>query len=243
MVRRNAAMVVREVCKHTPELAQLVVATGGVAALVDNVRETCGNERLPGVMALGYIAAFSETLALTVIASEGLPPLLNAFTTEVEDHIRSASAWSLGQIGRHSPNHAKAVAELEVLPPLVGGFVSKHSSEDLQSKCKKAVKGICDRLTFFPALNSLLQGPPLPEGILKYVLIQIAKVIPHDQEAKTLFVTSGSFGKMQEMAVESSSEIKSLVDSVNSAYPIEIVHYYSPGYSEILLQKLAGGKF
>lgn len=48
MVRRNAAMVVREVCKHTPELAQLVVATGGVAALVDNVRETCGNERLPG---------------------------------------------------------------------------------------------------------------------------------------------------------------------------------------------------
>lgn len=109
------------------------------------------------MMALGYIAAFSETLALTVIASEGLPPLLNAFTTEVEDHIRSASAWSLGQIGRHSPNHAKAVAELEVLPPLVGGFVSKHSSEDLQSKCKKAVKGICDRLTFFPALNSLLQ--------------------------------------------------------------------------------------
>lgn len=48
MVRRNAAIVVREVCKHTIELAQLVVATGGVAALVDNIRETSGNERLPG---------------------------------------------------------------------------------------------------------------------------------------------------------------------------------------------------
>lgn len=92
-------------------------------------------------------------------------------------------------------------------------------------------------------VHGLPQGPPLPEGILKYVLSQIAKVVPHDQDAKTLFVTSGSFAKMQEIAVEAGSEIKELIDSVNSAYPIEIVHYYSPGYSEILLQKLTSGKF
>lgn len=112
---------------------------------------------LAGVMALGYIAAFSETLALTVIASEGIPPLLDALVTEIEDHIKSASAWSLGQIGRHSPNHAKAVAEKDVLPALVNGFISKTSSEDLQTKCKKAIKGICDRLTHFPALDSIMQ--------------------------------------------------------------------------------------
>jgi hypothetical protein len=112
-------------------------------------------------MALGYIAAFSETLALTVIALEGLSPLLDALTTEVEDHIKSASAWSLGQIGRHTPNHAKAVAEKNVLHALVSGFISKSSSEDLQTKCKKAIKGICDRLTFFPALDSLMQVRPI----------------------------------------------------------------------------------
>ncbi|KAG0573116.1 hypothetical protein KC19_VG150400 [Ceratodon purpureus] len=194
-------------------------------------------------MAIGYIAAFSETLALTIIASEGVPPLLDALNTEIEDHIKSASAWSLGQIGRHTPNHAKALAESNVLPALVSGFISKSSSEDLQTKCKKAIKGICDRLTFFPALDKLMQGPPLPEGILKYILAQIGKVVPHDQDAKTLFVTSGSFAKMQEIAVEASSEIKEIIDNVNSAYPIEIVHYYSPGYSEILLQKLTSGKF
>jgi len=110
-----------------------------------------------GVMALGYIAAFSETLALIIIASEGLPPLLNALTIEVEDHIKSASAWSLGQIGRHTPNHAKAVAEKNVLSALVNAFISKSSSEDLQTKCKNAIKGICDRLTFFPALDSIMQ--------------------------------------------------------------------------------------
>lgn len=34
-----------------------------------------GNAKLPGIMAVGYIAAFSETLALAVIVSKGVPPL------------------------------------------------------------------------------------------------------------------------------------------------------------------------
>mgnify|MGYP002776954808 CR=1 FL=1 len=41
-VRRNAAIVVREVCKHNVLLAQVVVSNGGAAA------DTCGSERLPG---------------------------------------------------------------------------------------------------------------------------------------------------------------------------------------------------
>ena len=57
-VKKHAATVVREIAKHTPELAQLVVGNGGVGALVDYVSESSGNNRLPGIMALGYIAAF-----------------------------------------------------------------------------------------------------------------------------------------------------------------------------------------
>lgn len=64
-----------QVAKHTPELAQLVVGAGGVGALVDYVAATKGNTRLPGIMALGYIAAFSETLGLAVIAEKGLVSL------------------------------------------------------------------------------------------------------------------------------------------------------------------------
>lgn len=53
-----------------------MVGNGGVASLVDYVAEASGNNRLPGIMALGYIAAFSETLALSVIAEKALPPLV-----------------------------------------------------------------------------------------------------------------------------------------------------------------------
>ena len=107
-VRKHSATLIREISKHSPELAQLVVNAGGAAALVDYVNESKGNASLPAIMTLGYIAAFSETLALAVIVSKGVQPLASALVTEPEDHIKAAAAWSLGQIGRHSPEHAKA---------------------------------------------------------------------------------------------------------------------------------------
>ena len=49
-VRRNTAIVVREVCKHTLELAQLVLSDGAAAAaIVENVTDTRGSERLPSM--------------------------------------------------------------------------------------------------------------------------------------------------------------------------------------------------
>jgi len=62
-VRKNAASCIREVVKHTPELAKLVVHSGGAQSIVDYICETKGNARLPGIMTLGYIAAFDDSLA------------------------------------------------------------------------------------------------------------------------------------------------------------------------------------
>ena len=39
-------------------------------------------------MTLGYIAAFSETLALSVIVAKGVPPLAQALVSETEEHIK-----------------------------------------------------------------------------------------------------------------------------------------------------------
>jgi hypothetical protein len=64
------------------------VNSGGVAAIVDYVSTSSGSARLPGVMALGYIAAFSETLALSVIVAKGVTPLAKALETETEEHIK-----------------------------------------------------------------------------------------------------------------------------------------------------------
>jgi hypothetical protein len=50
-VRRASSIVIREVCKHTAELARVAMSGGGGAAIVENIAETRGSERLPGTYA------------------------------------------------------------------------------------------------------------------------------------------------------------------------------------------------
>jgi len=238
-VRKHAATAIREVAKHTPELAQLIVSNGGVGALVDYVNESEGNNRLPGTMALGYIAAFSETLATAVITSKGVGPLYTALVEEPEDHIKSASAWSLGQIGRHTPDHAKAVADAGVLSKLIAVQSLETSSEDLKTKCTRALKFVVEKLTDLKALDNCLQEKDLPEEIVKTVLSQISKVLPNDATGRHDFVTSGGLAAVQALEASSGSAIKEYVDVIKSCYPEEIVQYYSPGYATQLLDKLA----
>mmetsp|Transcript_33061 Transcript_33061/g.67674 ORF Transcript_33061/g.67674 Transcript_33061/m.67674 type:complete len:465 (+) Transcript_33061:70-1464(+) len=234
-VRKNAATCIREIARHTPDLAKLIVNAGGVAAMVDYITEARGNNRLPGIMTLGYIAAFSETLALAVVVSKGIPPLKDALINEPEDHLKAASAWSLGQIGRHSPDHARALAEADVLRRLLAVYLHQDSSEDLRTKAKRALKSVIQKCTHLPALEPLLEAPP---NILKYVVQQFAKVLPSDLNARKSFVQSGGLQKIQEVKAEVGSKLHDYIEEINMLYPPEIVQYYSPNYAETLLKKM-----
>lgn len=145
----------------------MIVHSGGAAAIVDYISESKGNARLPGIMTLGYISAIDDALAMAVIVSKGIAPLKDALINEPEDHLKAASAWSLGQIGRHSPDHAKHLAEADVPSRLLAVYVMPESSKDLKDKAKKALKNIIQMCTYLPALEPLLQMAPTK--ILTYV--------------------------------------------------------------------------
>jgi len=236
MVRKNAAMCIREVAKHTPELAKLIVNAGGAAALVDYISEAQGNNKLPGIMALGYISAFSETLALAVIVSKGVAPLKDALVSEPEDHIKAACAWTLGQIGRHTPDHARALAEGDVLRHLLACMVHEESSEDLKTKAKRALKAVLAKCTHLQALQPLLRDSPVK--VQKYVLRQFAQLLPHDVEARRSFVQSGGLQFLQELNETVGGKLTEFIVQINNCYPPEVVEYYSPNYSKTLLQKI-----
>ena len=138
-VRKHCATLLCEIAKHTPELSQLIVSSGGVPAIVDYTSQAETNNKLPGVMALGYIAAFNETLAAAVVLGHGIVPLAEALNKEPKEHIKAAAAWSLGQLGRHSIEHAKQVASHGVLLDLLHTFMNASDSdvgEDLKIKVK-----------------------------------------------------------------------------------------------------------
>jgi hypothetical protein len=156
---------------------------------VDYISEARGNARLPGIMTLGFISSFDEALAMAVVISKGIGPLKDALVSEPEDHIRAAAAWSLGQIGRHGSDHARALAEDNVPASLLSAYINEESTDNLQNKAKRALKSIVQKCLFLPALEPLLQQAP--PNILKYVVAQFAKALPHDVEARRMFVKSG----------------------------------------------------
>lgn len=114
LVKKYAATCIREIAKQSPDLAKLICNAGGAVAIVDFITEAKGNARLPGIITLGYISAFDESLAMSVISSKGIAPLKDALIKEPDDLIKAAAAWSLGQIGGHSADHARAMAEADV---------------------------------------------------------------------------------------------------------------------------------
>jgi len=225
MTARNAATLIREVVKHTAELAQLVVNAGGIGALVEFISLNHGPGRLPGIMALGFIAAFSETLALSIIVAKGVTPLVSCLVSETEDHVISATVWALGQIGRHTPDHAKAVCDANVLPKLLAIFVSENASDDLRQKAKRSIKFITQQTTSLSALDPLLfQAPP---AILKHVVAQYAKILPKDVESRRKFVTSGGLQRLQQIECEPGTKLYEAIEQCNACFPDEIVRYYT----------------
>ena len=192
-------------------------------------------------MTLGSMSAFSEAVALTVVASGGIPPLVGILeedeaTDATEVRVKSAVAWSLGEIGRHSPEHAKALSDASALPTLVS-LVREPSSEDLHMTAADALKAILERSVQLASLEPFVDET-LPEDVLTCVVNQFAKVLPHDASARRSLVTSGGLQKMLELQPEPESKLGELLRSIKECYPKEMVDYYSPNYSEKLLDTL-----
>ena len=69
-------------------------------------------------------------------------------------------------------------------------------------------------------------------------LSQVGKVLGNDPGSRAAFVHSGGLAAVQHMAEAPGSKLKEAVEIINSAYPEEIVKYYSPQYSQQLLERL-----
>lgn len=92
----------------------------------------------------------------------------------------------------------------------------------------------CPLLTPFTPPRSLF----LLTGVMKMVLEQVGKVLANDPTGRAQFVHSGGLATVQQMAEAPGSKLKEAVEIINSVYPEEIVKYYSPSYSQHLMEKL-----
>jgi len=93
-------------------------------------------------MTLGYIAAYSESLALTIITANAIPPLIDALVNEPADHIKAAAAWTLDKLGGHGTEHAKYMADADVCSYLLAVYKLSSNAPDLKRKTFDALKNI-----------------------------------------------------------------------------------------------------
>jgi hypothetical protein len=229
ITRRNAASCIREIVKQTPELSGIVVSAGGLPAIVSYISIDAEEDaKLPGIMSLGFISAFDETFAASVIKARAVEPIGNILSTSTSDHIKAASAWALGQIGQHSPDHSRAVTDHNILQKLMDCYLSSKSSEDLKKKAKHALKSIILKCIYIDALAPLLHEKA-PHKILKYIVKQYSKVLPNDVEAKRKFAATRGLAKLQHIVTDD-EELKESIQQVILCYPDEVIKFYSPDW-------------
>ncbi|KAJ0178369.1 hypothetical protein K1T71_006192 [Dendrolimus kikuchii] len=218
-------------------LAQLVVNTGGCGPLVELLAESSGGSRVPACMALGFIAGQSDQLAMAVIESKAIPPLVDILqNSDCDDAELCAGAWTIGHIAKHSPQHSLAIAVANALPRLLQLYTDPKSSGEVRARTSCALKQALQCCLHRPALEPLLHAAPA--CILKYVLAQYAKILPNDARARRLFVTTGALKRVQEIDTVPGTSLKEYINIINSCFPEEIVRYYTPGYSDSLLDRV-----
>ncbi|KPJ14295.1 Sperm-associated antigen 6 [Papilio machaon] len=236
-VRRAAACLLRDIVRHSIDLAQLVVNTGGCGPLVELLSENGGGARVPACMALGFIAGQSDQLAMAVIEAKAIPALVEILqNNEAEEAEVCAASWTLGHIAKHSPQHSLAVAVANAFPRLLQLYTNPKSSGEVRARALCCLKQALQCCLHRPALEPLLHAAPA--CVLKYVLAQYAKILPNDARARRLFVSTGALKRIQEIDTVPGTSLKEYINIINSCFPEEIVRYYSPGYSETLLDRV-----
>ena len=105
-------------------------------------------------------------------------------------------------------------------------FTSRCSFKYSQIRCCSIFKGILS----FTTTN--------PNPKRNFSSSNHFQVLPNDPSARRLFVTSGGLKKIQELKPEPGSALKEHINNINACFPEEIVRYYTPGYSEQLLQRV-----
>jgi HEAT repeat protein len=235
-VRVSAAALIREIVKHTPELAGKVVEKGGVASLVQFLSPGAGNEPINAVMAIGFIASFSPELAGKLIEEGAHSSVRQVFATSRRAHVKSASAWALGQLGKHSAEQASKLTSLGVLSLLLEAHGDRFADADLKEKTKRALTFIIEKCTEIDALQPLIE--PAQDAVQEAVLEQISKLLPKNPKARVPFFTSGGFRSVQNIRAEPGTKIREYIDAINECFPEHAAKFCAPTAEEAILQEI-----
>ncbi|XP_031768532.1 sperm-associated antigen 6-like isoform X4 [Galleria mellonella] len=237
-LKRSTLCALGAVAGARLELAEAVVAggalppallhTGHDAAPVRRAAACLLRDIVKHSVDVRYFIIISSMLAQLVVNTGGSRPLVELLS-ETAGGVRVPSCMALGFIAGQSDQLAMAVIEAKL-------YTNPKSSGEVRARASCALKQSLQCCLHRPALEPLLHAAPA--CILKYVLAQYAKILPNDARARRLFVTTGALKRVQEIDTVPGTSLKEYINIINSCFPEEIVRYYTPGYSDSLLDRV-----
>lgn len=196
-----------------------------------------GAEVLPFVIAVGFMCAFSEALALLAIDANTVPTLKDVLLAPgMEDHVRAATVWALSQVGRHSPTHARALADSDVYRHILHTHTAPGASEDLREKSRRCLLATVPQCDHLLALQPLLTDAPT--HVLHAVLARVAAVTNADKAQRKAFLGSGGLKTTLALEVAGDADASDHVTDIAAAYPPEVVAYCRPDYMATLTARV-----
>jgi len=230
-VRLNAALLIHEVARKTPELCTKILADGGVACLGKHLRtEAGGRNALPTVLTLGAAADFRLTVSLQAVKTGAAQELVRYLASDVEKDVQVAAAWAVSRLASYSADTARPLAAAGVLPPLLAMYTDNRATL-VKERAKQGLKEVVYNCQDLSALEPLVDAST-PAEVLRHVLTVFAEALPASVQCKRNFVTSGALMRMLQLQKNLppdetlDSRAKESIVTISLQFPEDVVSYY-----------------
>lgn len=256
MIKRNAATCISEIVNKGRDKATNIVDEGGLSILTFFIANTQIEEsKLPGVVALGNIAAHDEKLAMGIIKSDALPHLREILVTSHNENLKAAVCFALGHIGKHAPNHAGKVANEEVLPIMLNLYNMSPTDSELKNKAGTAMKLIisfCDKLSYLEPLIRLINEHD--NKILKVIVDRLGTVLKNSDkdQARQIFARNDGLKNLLTLKMKRKvglrqeeiqrDDIITNIEAIGNLYSQNLKNSMDPEYKERILQQIDGNE-
>lgn len=234
-LQKQAMQCIKEIVGQGAELAKYVVSMNSVGPIVDYLNKTKGSGRLPAIMTLGFMSGFSKDMAKIVIQHNGHTAMVTALKEATQPHIKSAAAWSLGQLAKNSAEFAVELENAKVLPALLEAYNSAGSNADLNTKARRALRNAIEQAQELHVLTPLLKIAP--EKIMKRVVRKLSDILKAKPGLKLTFANDGHLTELQAIQAVPESKLGAAIAEINKMFPEDVVHYFTKGYMETLIKQ------
>ena len=225
---RGVAILCGEISKHSPEIAQAIVDMGAIPYLVEYTSGAPSSDKVPGLMALGFLATLHETSATRILSLEAADILTNCLsdtrTALITDDgydeyaqdqyydqvgdpfIKASACWAIAQLALHSSKHTAIFLDIGALDRIVQVYANSQSvpaqssvTTNIANEAKYAFKTLLQNVEEYDALEHIITRR-LPVRLAKHVARRLIGLITRSGQARKQLVSSGGLGHLHYIA-------------------------------------------